>query len=75
MLFLISSGLTFFVINFGHNGTWELKKERDGIKVFTRSIAGSKYVEFKAEAIFKVPMQNFVDVLKMLKNMKSGCPI
>jgi hypothetical protein len=74
MLFLISSGLTFFVINFGYNGTWELKKERDGIKVFTRSIDGSKYVEFKAEAIFKVPMQNFVDVLKNVGEYEEWVP-
>jgi hypothetical protein len=45
-------------------GEWELKKEEDGIKVYTRDVEGSKIREYKAEAIMTGKLSNYVAVLK-----------
>lgn len=45
-------------------GAWELKKEEDGIKVYTRDVEGSKIREYKAEAIMTGKLSNYVAVLK-----------
>lgn len=43
---------------------WELKKEGEGIKVYTRNVEGSDYNEFKAVAVMEGKVSAFVSVLK-----------
>jgi hypothetical protein len=43
---------------------WELKKEDDGIKVYTREVEGSDIRAFKAEAIMDGKLSAFVGVLQ-----------
>lgn len=43
---------------------WELKKEDDGIKVYTKYMEGSDIKAFRAEAVMEGKLSNFVAVLK-----------
>ena len=55
---------------------WELEQEKDGIKVYTRYVEGSKLKEFKATTQINAPLQTMIDLLKDGDNMKdwyAGC--
>jgi len=58
--------LISFVINVKaySQSEWELKKEDEGIKVFTREVEGSDIRAFKAEAIMDGKLSAFVAVLQ-----------
>lgn len=47
---------------------WNLEKDENGIKVYTRSIPGSDYKEYKAEATFKTSLNALVAVLDDVDN-------
>jgi len=49
-------------------GDWELRKEDEGIEVYTRDVEGSKIQEFKAEAIVDASLSEIVAVLKDVEN-------
>jgi hypothetical protein len=46
---------------------WSLKKDQDGIKVYTRSVAGSAIEEFKA--VITVDNAKLIDVLNVVTNV------
>ncbi|BCG62699.1 MAG: hypothetical protein methR_P0349 [Methyloprofundus sp.] len=53
------------------NGSaWQLAKEQQGIKVYTRTIAGSKFKEFKGE----VEISSSIDSLLSFINNAEYCP-
>lgn len=52
------------ILNIHAQSDWELKKEEDGIKVFLRDVEGSKIQEYKAEAILKGKISNYIAVMK-----------
>jgi len=58
LIFLLSIVILF---------SWELKKNENGIQVFTRNVENSKYDEFKAQITVNKP---FEKVKKMLLNFK-----
>ena len=74
ILSLLSTSLIALFNEFSTTDDWDLKKERDGIKVFTRPIVGSKYVEFKAVGTFDIPIENFVEVLKKVEEYEQWVP-
>ncbi len=39
--------LLFFVFHFYPDSDWDLKKEKSGIEIYTRSLEGSSFDEFK----------------------------
>lgn len=41
---------------------WELKKEEDGIKVYTQKVEGSKFNEYRAEGILKGKLERVYEV-------------
>jgi hypothetical protein len=49
-------------------GEWELRKEDEGIKVYTREVEGSKIQEYKAEALVDASLSEIVAVLKDVEN-------
>jgi len=49
-------------------GEWELRKEKDGIKVYTREIEGSKIQEYKAIAIVDAKLSSAIAVIKDVEN-------
>ena len=48
---------------------WDLKKEKSGIAVYTRSVEGSDFDEFKAETI--IENANIYDVLNVLMDVEN----
>ena len=52
------------IINLNAQTDWELKKEKDGIKVYLREVEGSKIQEYKAEAILKGKVSSYIAVMK-----------
>lgn len=49
---------------------WELAMDKDGIKVYTRYIEGSKLKEFKATTEINAPLQEMMNLLKDGDHMK-----
>ncbi len=43
---------------------WEIKKDKDGVKVYTKEVEGSSLKAFKAIAVMKGKLSSFVAVLK-----------
>ena len=48
--------------------SWELKKDENGIKVYTQEVKNSKYDEFKSETVVK---ENFKKIKSVLLNFKN----
>ena len=63
-ILLISSSMWVFATE---TGAWELQKQQDGIKIYTRDVAGSKYKEFKGEVILKTSLSNLLSLLENVK--------
>lgn len=53
---------------------WELKKEKDGIKVFTRDIANFGLDEFKGEAVVNGSVMQILAILKDAENWPQWVP-
>lgn len=68
-IFLI---LSFFLINFCANSqnTWTLEKNENGIKIYTREIAGSSLKEYRAETTLKTSLNALLAVLDDAYNHK-----
>jgi hypothetical protein len=44
--------------------SWELRKNKDGIKIYTRVNSETQASEFKAEALMDIPLEKILSVLK-----------
>ena len=53
---------------------WDLRKDKDGIQVYTRSIEGSKLEEFKGIAKIDASVDQLVSVLKDVNGFKDWIP-
>jgi hypothetical protein len=63
--------LLFFLIPFS-NSEWQLKKEKDGIEIYTRNVEGSSFLEFKAVMILKnVGLTDVLDIILDVENYES----
>ncbi|WP_456479748.1 hypothetical protein [Nautilia sp.] len=60
--------LLFFLLCFAVSFSWELKKEENGIKVYTSPVKGSKYVQMKAVAV--LPADVYENVKKVVLTYK-----
>lgn len=70
-LSIFSTILSFFLISFhrpSNEPDWNLTKEVDGIKVYTRYIEDSEIRAFKAEANMEGKLSEFVSVFKDVDN-------
>ncbi len=64
---LIIISIFFFLSNdilFSQDTNWELRKNEEGIKIYTRKKTDLKIIEFKATAIFDGSVSSLVSVLK-----------
>ncbi len=61
--------LFFVVINGLNAQPWSFVKEKDGIKVYTRTEANSPLKSFKGDVIFNAPIEKVCDMLGNAKNM------
>ncbi len=56
-------------ISLSAQSEWELKKDKNGIKVYTRDVEGSSFKEFKGETVIKnVSITDVLDVIFDVKN-------
>ena len=62
--YLLSGWLLLLACTLQAQGAWKLEKEREGIQVYTRSVPGSTFREFKVTATVEVSANNLVAVLK-----------
>lgn len=53
---------------------WELKKDAQGIQVYTRKVPGTKFREFKALTVVDAPVTNIIAVLKDAENFPEWMP-
>jgi hypothetical protein len=65
MMHLITAALLLFSTSV--EGDWELKKDKDAIKVYTRSVEGSAIDEFKAVSLLKGTQ--VIHVLNVITNV------
>jgi START domain-containing protein len=56
--------LFFSTTIFAQNNSWELKKDKVGIKIYTRHVEGSEFKEFKGEMTITGEISNVVKILK-----------
>ena len=67
--------LILLFINHSADSEWKLRKEKDEIKVFTRSIEGSSFDEFKGiTTIEKSNLSEVLDVILDVENYESLFP-
>ena len=55
-------------------GNWKLKRDRKGIKVYTRSVKGFDLDEFKGKTVINVPVKTLVRTLKDVQSMPMWIP-
>jgi len=67
MLKLIITIILFVSIT--SSSTWELKKDEDGVKIYTRDIEGSAFKEYKGETT--IPNVSLTDVLNVIFDVKN----
>jgi hypothetical protein len=67
--------ITLFLFGSANGTDWVLKKDKSGIKVYTRSFEGSSFDEFKGETVIpNVTLKAVLDVLLDVKNYGSLFP-
>jgi hypothetical protein len=59
----------FFATNGFTQSQWELQKDENNIKVWTKDVEGSSFKEFKAETTLKTSLENIVSVFLDIPNM------
>ena len=52
-----------------HDSTWELKKDKDGIKLFTRHEEGYALKAIKAETVFNASLETCIAVLRDIDHL------
>lgn len=55
--------LFFLLLHKSHAQQWEIKKDKNGIKVYTRQFDSSKIKEYKAVALIKTSLEKAVKVI------------
>lgn len=77
MLFikLFLSGFILLSINANANSDWKLRRDESGVKIYTRSVAGSPFEEFRGEVtIPRTTLTGVLDVLTDVKNYPRNFP-
>lgn len=62
------------VSSYGQDGNWELKKEKNGIRVFTKEIPNASLDAFMGVGIVNASMEQIVEVLRDGNNYKAWSP-
>lgn len=61
----LSMGLCLLVMSsWASADDWELKKDRDGIQIYTRSVEGSKFKQVKATGLYDVRLSSMVALIR-----------
>lgn len=73
-IFFISLLAFFSLVSFDKGSDWELRKEMNSIKVYTRAIEGSNYHAFKAEGILYAEIPFIIGNLKDSEKISQWAP-
>lgn len=57
-----------------HNGNWELKKDKDGIKIYTKHVEGSGLKAIKATTTFNAPLETCAAILRDIEHLTDLFP-
>ncbi|MCF8459365.1 MAG: hypothetical protein K9G46_01445 [Flavobacteriales bacterium] len=57
-----------------HDGNWELKKDKEGIKVYTKHVEGSGLKAIKATTVFNASLETCVAVLRDIDHLTELFP-
>lgn len=61
--------ILLFTLSSQSVGDWHLKKEKDGISIYTRSVENSNFLEFKAITVIEnVKLKDVLDILLDVEN-------
>jgi hypothetical protein len=74
MKFVLISFLLLFNIHFLFAAEWELEKDKDGVKVYTRVVSGSSIKEYKAVANIKADRVAIARVLTRVGDLQNWMP-
>jgi ribosome-associated toxin RatA of RatAB toxin-antitoxin module len=75
MLFLKILFLNFILLNTGSDTGWRLRKEESGVKIYTRSVKGSPFEEFRGiVTIQKTSMTSVLDLITDVQNYPNNFP-
>ena len=69
--------LAFFGMPLGfyaQDSDWELRKDKNGIQVYTREVEGSNLDEFKGVGTVNASVESIVQILQDADNMKDWLP-
>jgi len=64
-------GNSAFAISLGDSLEWELRKDKDGIQVFTREHEGERILEYKTVSIIKADFEQLIDIINDVDNYPS----
>jgi hypothetical protein len=75
MLFLKMLFLNFILLNTSTDTGWKLKKEDSGVKIYTRSVKGSPFEEFRGVVtINNTTLTGVLDLITDVKNYPKNFP-
>lgn len=66
--------LFFLAMNVSAQSDWELRKERNGIRVYTKDVPGASLKAIRAETVFDAPVSTCISVLKDVEGFTSLFP-
>lgn len=67
----ISCGQTNDPLEPGENSSWKLRRDKYGIKVWTRSVEGKGIIEYLAKTILETELSKLTDLLRDVENYPS----
>lgn len=72
---ILLASFMFLTFNSRVTTDWKLRRDSEGVKVFTRNVAGSPFEEFKATVtIFNTTVTGVLDILMDVKNYPTRFP-
>lgn len=75
MLFIKFLLANLILINTNVSSDWKLRKDDSGVRIYTRSVPGSPYEEFRAVVtISKTTLTNVLDIITDVKNYPQNFP-
>ncbi len=75
MLYLKLLLLNLILFNVSAKADWKLRKEESGVKIYTRSVEGSPFEEFRATVVIpKTSLTGVLDVITDVKNYPVNFP-
>ncbi len=66
--------LIFPEVSYAQEAEWNLRRDKEGIRIYTRQVTDSDLDEFKAVVALEVPVQTLVKTLQDIDHMQDWAP-